>query len=125
MSPHERQASQMYVNIREHFDELWKERELRLSQSAQNLEKALLLARQELAEKMSEMGNIRRDYMPKTEFDAKHALIEAKVQTLHDYQTTMEAKASQTSVWISYALSITGILISLLAIFWKHLGGGN
>ena len=77
---------------------------------------------------MNEFRNALKDqaanFITRAELESTLAKITLDVQNLRDFKSTLEGKASQGSVYISYAINIIGWVITILiAVLIKTRGG--
>ena len=95
------------VSLREHI-------ESRLS----SLEKATEVAKREMDRRLDGMNEFREQlrkqegtFITKEFFDSKHDSIQIQVDELRLARAAVDAKASQTSVYIAYALAVISLLL--------------
>lgn len=91
-----------------------------------SLEKQTELTRHALEKRLEGMNEFREQlkqqassFITKDEYDIRHKRVEDKIAILHDFQTKIETKASQTSMYVSVLISVISIAISILLHFWK------
>ena len=105
------------ISIKEYF-------EMRLAE----LEKARAEAQKALDHRLDGMNEIRdslRDqrvtFMTRDEYNAKHEQIVQQIRTLELSKAQVDAKASMTSVYISYFFSALAVAIGIAAIITRTL----
>jgi len=80
---------------------------------------ALTLAREGIDKRLDSMNEIREQLRSqKQEFITRpeHDALDKSVQELREFRSAVQAKASQSSVYIAYGLSIIGIIIALVRV---------
>jgi hypothetical protein len=100
------------VSLRDHF-------ESRLT----SLEKATEVAKKEMDRRLDSMNEFREQlrkqegtFLTKENYEPRHEALAQQIKELQLDRARVEGKASITSVYISYALSIISILLALAKI---------
>lgn len=103
------------VSVKEYFD-------ARLAA----LDKSLLSQSESLDKRLESMNEFRLQIKDQTatfytrqEHELFKDLVNKDLRTLQEYKTTLEAKASQISVFICGLLSFLGLVIGVIAILYK------
>ena len=64
------------------------------------------------------MRVLEKSVVDKIYYDDKHSILEKQINCLTISDAVINAKASMTSVYISYGIGILGLIISILAIIY-------
>jgi hypothetical protein len=75
-------------------------------------------------EGMNEFRNTLRDqaggFLTRSEYNFAHEKISTDVAELKTFRAVIESKASQTSMMITMAIALIGLLVSVVSLFFKH-----
>ena len=83
-------------------------------------EKALTLAREIMNTRLETMNEFREQLKSQAGTfitRSEHDLLANEIQELREYRARIEGKASLSSVYIAYALSVIGIFIAIIHLF--------
>ena len=90
----------------------------------QTIEKSTDLATSVLDKRLDSMNEFRQalkdqqsTFVAKSEFDIMHQRIIEDIRMLREGKANLEGKASMTSVYISYAIALIALTISIIRIF--------
>lgn len=71
---------------------------------------------EEMLHQTHKLEEARDTFVLRSENDQWKANIEQRLNTLHDFETMMKSKASQTSMYISYAITFGVLIISVISL---------
>jgi hypothetical protein len=90
------------------------------------MEKANDLAREVNTAQHESLNNFRqamldqaKNLLPRSEYEIYHHKVEEDIKALQKYQSTMEGKASQSSVNITLLISIVSLILAFVGIIEK------
>ena len=89
---------------------------------------ALELARELMEVRLEGLNHLRNQVLTKAEYDSAHhalavkhdsdvKMIQASISDLREWKAEQKGKASQTSVYLAYCISILGLIISLVTLW--------
>ena len=118
------------VSLRDYF-----ESQCASNQRATDLARELMEARLqrteiEMERRLDVLNHIRSDMMTKVDFTAQHAglmgefraeaaALRAEVAALKEWKAEQKGKASVTSVYLAYGLSVAGLLVSAITLAYE------
>ena len=118
------------VSLRDYF-----ESHLTSHQRATDLARELMESRLERAEvemerRLDVLNHLRSDMMTKVDFTAQHAglmgefraeaaALRSEVAALKEWKAEQRGKASVTSVYLAYGLSVAGLLVSAITLAYE------
>lgn len=122
-----RELSNSYINLREHFEMLFKERDKNLDLRFKSLSDALTLAAGNVKEKLEELNNLRREYTDDRTKDQQRYIIGdvyyPKVKTMDEWKEKVDKQLTTINTRTVTTASIMGIVFVIIQIaiaFWKR-----
>ena len=108
-------SSREAVSLKEHFDTRLKAIEKSTDLSANTLEKRL--------EGMNEFRDTLRDqasrFVTRDELEVRTSVNRDAIAELRTFKDRLEGKASASSVYIAYGISLVGLVLSIIGILMK------
>ena len=115
------------VNFKQYFDLAIKAQSDKTDAIIKGQQLALELAKQNMDYRLEEMNNFRRDmqkmensFLTREAYEGKHEALVKEIDSLKLSRAELQGKASQSAVNIAMAVSVIGIVISLMnaVIHW-------
>ncbi len=122
-----RELANSYVNFKEHFDMLFKERDKQLDLRFAALSDALTLAADNVKEKLSELNNLRREYTEDRTKDQEHYVKSdvyyPKIKEMDLWKEKVDRELTTINtrtVTIAAVMGVVFVIIQIAIAFWKR-----
>ena len=103
------------ISLKEYFEQRFETLEKDMNKASQQMDKRL--------EGMNEFRSALKDqagkFLTKDEFMIQHQRVVDDIRVLRESKATLEGKASQTSVFIAYAIALIGLIVGIISYFHK------
>jgi len=103
------------ISLKEYFEQRFDTLEKDMNKASAQMDKRL--------EGMNEFRSALKDqsgkFLTKDEFNIQHLRVQDDIRILRESKATLEGKASQTSVFISYAIALISFVVAIISYFHK------
>jgi hypothetical protein len=104
------------ITIREYFEAILAERDIRYGERFQAQERELITAKAELDARLGLLNELRGNVLTREEYNAKHETLVAELTVLRDRMNRSEGKGSgYNAAWL-IAVAIITILVAIAAV---------